>query len=237
MNSRIPMVGSSLTVLFLMVQISLAGTLIEQQVKDRDGRPTQVILYFSGNQLRTDHPESGQTTILDYKNDRIVLIDHRSRNYLSMKLSEWEKETAKHLQKDRPATPFKERRIAVRSSGETATLNGFRTEKVEVFAGSELIEQHFVTREIDMEEVDRVMEKAALAFSTEFGPELKEQKEIHQRLKPHGFSILIRDYTATKGLRGIDVLEVKKIERKELKPGVFQPPAGYQEITPPPANK
>jgi hypothetical protein len=35
----------------------------------------------------------------------------------------------------------------------------------------------------------------------------------------------------------VDILEVKKIERKELKPEVFQPPAGYQKISPPPAKK
>jgi hypothetical protein len=77
-----------LVVLFLWIHRSVAGTVIEQQVKDREERATQVTLSFSGNQLRTDHPESGLTTILDFKNDQIILIDHRSRNYLSMKLSQ-----------------------------------------------------------------------------------------------------------------------------------------------------
>jgi len=216
-----------------MVQLSVAGTVIEQQIKDRDGRAAQVTLYYSENRLRTDHAESGLTTILDYKNDQIILIDHRSRNYLSMKLSEWEKETAKQLKKERPTSQPRERLITVRSFGERAAINGFQTEKVEVLAGSELIEEHFMTKDIDMSEVDKVMEKAAQGLSKELGPEVKEEKEIHQRLKPYGFSILIRDYTATKGRQGIDVLEVKKIERKEIKPEVFQPPAGYVRVVPP----
>jgi len=237
MNSRIPMVGSSLTVLLLMVQLSMAGTVIEQQVKDRDERPTQVILYFSGNQLRTDHPESGMATILDFKNDQIVLIDHRSKNYLSMKLSQWEKQTAIQLKKDNPAGQPKERVITVRGLGEIAMVNGYKTEKVQVLADGEVIEEHSMTKDIDMNEVDRIMEIGAQGLSTEARSQLKEGREIHRKLKPYGFSIRVTDYTTTTDRKGIDVLEVKKIERKELKPEVFQPPAGYQKITPPPAKK
>jgi hypothetical protein len=237
MSRRIPMVGSSLTVLLLMVQLSLAGTVIEQQVKDRDERPTQVILYFSGNQLRTDHPESGMATILDFKNDQIVLIDHRSKNYLSMKLSQWEKQAAVQLKKGNPAGQPKERVITVRGLGEIAMVNGYRTEKVQVLADGEVIEEHSMTKDIDMNEVDRIMEMGAQGLSTEARSQLKEGREILRKLKPYGFSIRVRDYTTTNDRKGIDVLEVKKIERKELKPEVFHPPAGYQKITPPPAKK
>ena len=232
MKKRIMMVLIVLVVLFLWIHRSAAGTVIEQQVKDREEKPTQVTLYFSENQLRTDHPESGLTTILDFKNDQIILIDHRSKNYLSMKLSQWEKETAKQLKKSNPSVPPKERIITVRSYGETATINGFKTEKVQVLADGELIEEHSMTKDIDMKEVDQVMEKAAQGFSKELPSELKEGREIHQKLKPYGFSILVKDYAITSGLKAIDILEVKKIERKELKKEIFLPPAGYERIVP-----
>lgn len=237
MKKRIMMVSIVLVVFFLWIHRSVAGTVIEQQVKDREERATQVTLYFSENQLRTDHPESGLTTILDFKNDQIILIDHRSKNYLSMKLSQWEKETAKQLKKSNPSVRPKERIITVRSFGETATINGLKTEKVQVLADGELIEEHSMTKDIDMNEVAQVMEKAAQGFSKELRSELKEGREIHQKLKPYGFSILVKDYAITSGLKAIDVLEVKKIERKELNKEIFLPPAGYERVVPQPGRK
>jgi hypothetical protein len=89
-----------------------------------------------------------------------------------------------------------------------------------------------MTKDTVMKEVEQVMEKAAQGFSKELPSELKEGREIHQKLKPYGFSILVKDYAITSGLKAIDILEVKKIERKELKKEIFLPPAGYERIVP-----
>jgi hypothetical protein len=237
MEKRIMMVLIVLVVLWVGIHRSVAGTVIEQQVKDREERATQVTLYFSENQLRTDHPESGLTTILDFKIDQIILIDHRSKNFLSMKFSQWEKETAKQLKKSNPSVQPKERIITVRNFGETATINGFKTEKVQVLADGELIEEHSMTKDINMNDVDQVLEKAAQGFSKELGSELKEGREIHQKLKSYGFSILVKDYAVTSGGKAVDILEVKKIERKELNKETFLPPAGYERVVPPPVKK
>jgi hypothetical protein len=48
---------------------------------------------------------------------------------------------------------------------------------------------------------------------------------------------LVKDHEITYGLRAIDRVEVKKIEKKELKDDVFLPPAGYQRIVPEPSKK
>ena len=224
-------------VTLLPAPISYAGVVIDQRVKDREGKATEVILYCSGTRLRTDHMESGLTTIIDFKGDRIILIDHPSKTYLSMQFSAWEKEMARQLKKNQPPLQPKEQVITVRRFGETATLNGFKTEKVEVLAGTELIEEHWMTRDVDMSEVHQVMEKASLGFSKEFRSELKEGQEIQKRLKPYGFSILVRDYTVTPRLRSVDVLEIKKIEQKDLKEEVFSSPSGYERVMPQPPKR
>jgi hypothetical protein len=77
-----------------------------------------------------------------------------------------------------------------------------------------------------------VMEKVARGFSKDFRFEMKEGREIYEKLKPYGFPILVKDYSITYGSGGMDVLEVKKLERKELEDEVFLPPAGYQRIIP-----
>ncbi len=209
-----------------------AGVTVEQVMRNQDGILSRALLYLSGTQYRTDHQERGLTTILDFKGDRLVMIDHRSKSYVEVKLSEWEKEVARRLKKESPTVKRKERKIIVRKTGKTAVINGFQTEQVEILAGGELIEENWVTRDVEMKEVEPVMDRVAQVFSKDFGHEMREGREIYEKLKPHGFPVLIKDYTMSYGLGAINRLEVKKIEKKELKEEVFLPPPGYQRIIP-----
>jgi Domain of unknown function (DUF4412) len=210
----------------------LAGVVVEQLVRGREGGPSKVVLYFSDYRLRTDHPEGGLSTIMNLKEDQLVMIDHRSKNYVEVKLSQWEKEMARWMKQESPGAKPKERKIVVRKTGRTATINGFKTEQIEILAEGELIEENWVTRNVEMKEVEQVMDRVAQGFSKDFRLQMKEGREIYEKLKPHGFPILIKDYTLTYGLGAIDRVEVKKMEKKELKDEIFLPPAGYQKIIP-----
>ena len=214
-----------------------AGVVLQQIVRDREGSPSKVLLYFSEERFRTDHPDGGLTTILDFKEDRFVMIDHRSKSYVEVKLSQWEKEMARRLKQELPGVKPKQRKIVARKTGRTAVVNGFQTEQIEILAGGELIEENWVTRNKETEEIERVMDRVAQGFSKDFRLETQEGREIYERLKPHGFPILIKDYTVTSGLRAIDRVEVKKMEKKELKNEVFLPPAGYVKIIPETSKK
>jgi len=217
----------------LAFQECMAGMVVEQLMKDKDGTPSKALLYFSEYQFRTDHAEGGMSTIMDFKGDRLVLIDHRSKNYVEVKLSEWEKEVAKRLKKEFPGMRKpKERKIFVRRTGRTAVINGFSTEQVEILADNELIEENWMTRDVEMKEVEKVMDRLAQGFSKDFRREMKEGREIYEKLKPYGFPILIKDYATTYGLAAIDRVEVKKVEKRELKDDVFLAPAGYQKVIP-----
>jgi hypothetical protein len=66
---------------------------------------------------------------------------------------------------------------------------------------------------------------------------MKEGREIYDKLKAFGFPILVKDYTITYGLKAMDVLEVKKMEKRELMDEIFLPPGGYQKIVPEPSKK
>ena len=81
------------------------------------------------------------------------------------------------------------------------------------------------------------MDRVAKVFSKDFWHEMKEGREIYEKLKPYGFPVLIKDYTMTYGLGVIDRVEVKKIEKKELKEEVFLPPPGYLKIIPDSSKK
>jgi len=239
MKKRISRISGSLILLFLVLlsQDCIAGVVIEQVVKDRDGRPSKVVLSFSKDRFRTDHPESGQTTIIDFGGDRIILVDHSARGYVDVRFSQWEKEVSQHFKKSAPEVKSQARKITVRNTGETATISGFSTEKVEVLADGELIEEDWMTRDVNMKDVEKVMEKVATGFSKGFKDETKEGREIYEKLKPYGFPILVKDYAMSHGLGAIEVLEVKKIENKELSKEVFSPPKGYKRIFPEPMEK
>ena len=227
-------------VVLLSIFMSLecvAGVVIEQLVREREGIASTVFLYFSENQFRTDHPERGLTTILDFKGNSMMMVDHQSKRYTQTTFSQWEKEVAERLKKESPAIPPKARKIVVKGTGETATINGFQTEKIQIFADEKLIEEDWVTREVDTKEVENVMEKVARRFSKSFGVEMKEGREIYEKLKPYGFPILVQDYTISYGTGPIETLEVKKLEQKPLEDEVFLPPAGYQRIVPSPPKK
>jgi hypothetical protein len=223
--------------LFWTSQECPAGVVVEQVVRNEDGVPSKTLLYLSDHQYRTDHQERGLTTVLDFKEDRLVMIDHRSKNYVEVKLSQWEKDVARRLKKESPRVKPKKREIVVRKTGKTAVISGFQTEQVEILAGGALIEENWVTRDIEMKEIEQVMDRVALVFSKEFRHEMKESREIYEKLKPFGFPVLTKDYTMTYGLGAIDRVEVKKIEKKELKDEIFLPPAGYQRIIPEPPKK
>jgi len=218
--------------LILMFQECLAGVVIEQRVRDREGNASKVIMYYSENRFRSDHPNGNLTTMIDFKEDRMVMIDHFSKHYVEVKFSQWEREVAERLKKSIPDTQPKTRKIVVKKTGETPTLNGFKTEKVQILADGELIEENWVTRDVALDEVEKVMDKVALGFSKEFKTEMKEGREIYEKIKAFGFPILVKDYTIAHGLGGVNVLEVKKIEKKELKDEVFLPPKGYQRVIP-----
>jgi hypothetical protein len=223
--------------LFLISREGIAGVTIEQVVKDMDGRASKVLLYFSEDQFRTDRPEVGLTTIIDFKGDRIVMIDHRSKNYVDVPFSRWEKEVAEGFKKSAPRTKTKPRKITVQKTGETQVINGFRTEKILVYGDGELIEEDWTTRDVEMKEVEKVMDKVAKGFSRDFKLEMMEGREIYEKLKLHGYPILVKDHSKTYGLGGLDVLEVKKMEKKELGDDVFLPPSGYNKIIPEPPKK
>jgi hypothetical protein len=209
-----------------------AGVTVEQVVRNQEGVASKTHLYLSDHQYRTDHPERGLTTILDFKGDRLVMIDHRARNYVEVKLSVWERDVAKQLKRESPGVKSKKREIVARKTGKKAVISGFQTEQVEILAGEELIEEHWVTRDVDTKEIEPLMDRVARVFSRDLRHEMREGREIHEKLKPLGFPVLSKDYTMAYGLGPIDRVEVKKLEKKELKEDVFLPPPGYQKVIP-----
>lgn len=217
--------------LFNVPEVCWGGMVIEELHRDIEGRMGRIVRYFADDQFRTDHIEGKVSTIIDFRGDRMVMIDHSSRSYVEIPFSKWEKEVAAKLKQTAPDIKSRERRIVVKRTGDKAIINGFQTEKVEILADGELIEENWMTRDVDLREVERVMEKVARSFAKEFKSEMKEGRAIYEKLRSYGLPILVKDYTLSYGLGGITVMEVQKIEKKDLGEEIFFSPSGYQRIT------
>ena len=227
--------GWSTVIFLLMLTLTLgfqecvAGVVVYQVMKDREGGTSNVVVFYSGERIRTDSVEGGLTTVMDFKEDRMLMIDHRSKKYVEVKLSRWEREMMDRIKKESHGAKPKAKKISVKKTGEQAVINGFQTEKIQVFADRDLIEEDWMTRDVDMAEVEKVMERVAQGFSRDYKMEMHEGREIYENLKPHGFPILVKDYSMAQGLP-LDVLEVKKWERKDLGEELFHSPQGYERI-------
>jgi hypothetical protein len=222
--------------IILGFQECVAGVVIYQVMKDREGVTSNVAVFYSGERIRTDSEEGKLTTVMDFKEDRMLMIDHRSKKYVEVKLSHWEREMMDRIKKESHGVKPKAKKISVNKTGEKAVINGFQTEKIQVFADKELIEEDWMTRDVDLAEVEKAMERVAQGFSRDFKMEMYEGREIYENLKPYGFPILVKDYTMALGLP-IDVVEVKRWERKNLGDDVFNPPKGYERIVTEPPKK
>jgi len=90
------------------------------------------------------------------------------------------------LKQESPEVRPKERKIVVRKTGKTSTINGFQTEQIEILAGGELIEENWVTRNVEMREVEHVMDRVAQGFSKDFGLGTKEAGRFMRNSNPMG---------------------------------------------------
>ncbi len=222
----------SILSLGVFLQNALGGVVIEQVMRERGGKVSKATLSFSDQRFRTDQEDGASTVIIDFKNDGMILVDHRLRTYTEMKFSEWEKEVARLLKMESSGTKSKTRKIVVKRTEEKMIVNGFNTEKIDILADGELIEENWVTRDVNLADVEKLMERVARSFSRNFGIEMKEGKEIYEKLKPYGFPVLVRDYSMTVTRAPIDRLEVTRIERVDLKEEIFLPPSSYRRTNP-----
>jgi len=202
---------------------------IQQVMRDKEGGSSTVIVSYAGERIRTDSVEAGLSTVMDFQGDRMLMIDHRSKKYVDVPLSRWEREMMDRIKKESRGARPRVKKISVKKTGEAAVINGFQTEKVQIFADKDLIEENWMTRDVDLAEVEKVMDRVAQGFSRDFKMEMYEGREIYEKLKPLGFPILVKDHSIAQGLP-VDVLEVKKWERKDLGDEVFSPPKGYERV-------
>ncbi len=199
-----------------------AGTVIDQEMTDIWGKQGGSLLFYSKKKLRIDQKDGRLSTIMDFKNDQIVILDHASKSYVEYPFSLWEKQVS---QKIEPRNRQK-REIRVEPTGAEKHVNGFMTRQIQIFIDGVLFQDTWVTQDVDLEEMlETIKEVSRLSSSSK--ADVKEKEEIYQRIKKWGFPIFTTEYRRFSGKTLTEITEVKGIKTRNLGSDVFTPPRGY----------
>ncbi|MBI5207537.1 MAG: DUF4412 domain-containing protein [Candidatus Firestonebacteria bacterium] len=220
-------------IFFVSLTSIYSGTIIEQSEGSSNfDKIITTIVYFSANNMRTDDPENKATTISLLGEDIGYYISHKKKSYLKYKLSERFKNLSNTQMKDNENNHEElppKRKIDIKKTDEKKTINGFKVVKINIMANNELIEEDWVTNDMDMTEVKNIIEKLKKQ-NPNVQYQNSEEYEITKAIENYGFPILSKRYSIFLDEKVEDFIEIKKIEKKNLKNNVFAPPSEYKEV-------
>lgn len=213
-----------LATVFLLEGAARAGTIIDQDMIDIWGKKSGLVLSYSKKRLRIDQKDGKLSTIIHFRNNRILILDHLSKTYITYPFSKWEKEVSQRI-KGQKATERRE--IRVEPTGEERTINNFGTRQIHVFIDGVLFQNIWLTRDVDLEGMLKAMENGLGRLSGLPKAEMEEREEIYTKVKEWGFPILIIEYREAFGKTLEEVTEVNRIESRNLDGELFTPPKSY----------
>jgi hypothetical protein len=200
------------------------GTVIDQDMIDIWGKKTGSVLFYSGKRLRVDQKDGKLSTIMDFKKNRIIILDHVTKSYVEYPFSTWEQQVSKALtRQDKPH----QREIRVEPTGAERDINGFKTRQIQVFIDGVLFQDDWVTRDVNLEDMLNAIKGATNRLSGLSNAEREENEEIYRKIKAWGFPILTSEYREVFGKTLKEIIEVRGVEEQRLNPDLFLPPSRY----------
>lgn len=168
----------TLFLLTVSTQISLSG-IIMQQVRYEKGSSEKQTgnIMIQNNKLRFNDLDSNYSSIIDIKNDKIILIDHNRKTYISTSINEYlsevekkkrqmekdmknhlsslppdQQETVKELMKKNHLNSEHQGRskIDVRKTDLVSKIAGEEAEKYEIYIDGKLNEEIWITKRADL---------------------------------------------------------------------------------------
>lgn len=217
-----------LGILFLFEEAVRAGTVIDQNMIDLWGKKSGFVLFYSNKRLRIDQKNGKLSTIMDFRKDRILVLDHVSKTYIEYPFSKWEKQVSQKMGSQQKAH---KRESRIEATGAKKVINGFKTRQIRVFIDGVLFQDNWVTQDVDLEEMLKAIKKGVGRLSGFSRAEMEEKEEIYHKIKEWGFPILTNQYQKVYGKTLKEVTEVKRIETQRLNSHLFIPPRGYTQST------
>ena len=209
-------------ILLLSGRALKAGTVIDQEMTDIWGKQGGSLLFYSKKKLRIDQKDGRLSTIMDFKNDQIVILDHGSKSYVEYPFSLWEKQVSQKID----SRTRQKREIRVEPTGAEKNINGFMTRQIQIFIDGVLFQDTWVTQDVDLGEMlETIKEVSRLSSSSK--ADVKEKEEIYHKIKKWGFPIFTTEYRRFSGKILTEITEVKGIETRNLSTDLFTPPREF----------
>jgi hypothetical protein len=204
-----------------------AGTVIDQEMIDIWGKRSGSFLFYSKKKLRIDQKDGKLSTIMDFKRDRIVILEHGSESYIEYRFTQWQEQV---FQKAPRQKGHEKREIRIEPTGAEKEINGFETTGIRVFIDETLFQDTWVTRDVNLEDMLETMEEVS-RLSGSSKADVREKEEIYRKIKEWGFPILTTEYRRYAGKTLQEITEVLSIETRRLDSSLFAPPQGYTKRT------
>ncbi|MBW2057676.1 MAG: DUF4412 domain-containing protein [Deltaproteobacteria bacterium] len=200
------------------------GTFIDQDTIDIWGRKQGLVLYYSKGRLRIDQKDGRLSTIMNFAENRIVVLDHLSKSYVEYPLSRWKRRVSQRM---KGTGSYQRREVRVEPTGQEKVINGFRTRRIRVMIGGVLFQESWVTRDVELGDMLRAIRKGAGTPSGLSKAQMEEKEEIYEKVSQWGFPILTVEYRILSGKTLTETTEVNAIATRKLGNRLFTPPKGY----------
>lgn len=236
-----------------------SGIVMEQiryQKGKSDKQPGTILI--EDNKLRFNDLEANYSSVLDIENERIYILDHNSRTYVSTdmdryfstiqkKIKEMEKQAENHLsslppeQQETVKKMMKKNKIEsgkkdksmiqVKKTGDASIVAGEETVKYEVYKDGRLTEEMWIT---EREDLRQEMDFEKLSETLKKFKSLSNGASADLRLHTDQYTEVFKNGFPVKTVdysfgNAVFVEEVTSIKQQELKDELFLPDPQYEE--------
>lgn len=250
-----------LVALAFSTQISLSGIVMQQVRYERGSSDKQTgNIMIQDNKLRFNDLDSNYSSIIDIDNDRVILIDHSSKTYISTSLNEYlsevekkkkqmeedmknhlsalppdQQETVKELMKKNKLNSEQQKRskLNIRKTDMTSKIAGEDAVKYEIYIDGKLNEEIWITERADIRnEMDFTKVSDMMKKFKLMGNTTTAENLLHVDEYAELFEkgFPIKTVDHSFG-KVIYVEEVTDIKTEEIEEDEFQPRKDYSEKT------
>lgn len=238
----------------LLASNAFAGWVITQTTQDITGKEEEQTVYLQQNKVKTVMPDG--IMMFDLDKELLYLINPDKKAYWSGKPQDMKKSTEEAQKKmmeeqmkkvppeqreamkkymeqmmAQKASPKKEVKVAVKKTGEKATVAGYSSQKYQILVNGKLREEMWLATKLkDVgAEFDRAKWEKFQKALTEMGGEEEPYSASREYLDlmEKGFSIKSVSYYE-EGRKSENV--TTKVEKKKIPASEFQIPKGYKKV-------
>lgn len=216
------MLATVFMAVMLFSQSAWAMWVIEQQQTLENGMQVRTVMSFGADAIRTDMPSQQMSTIMNFKTNKVYMLQHAQKIYLEMSMDQMKQEVKKGMKDS-----FKSNKndvVATKATGEHKTIAGYDCEKIIMMKNGKNIGEIWITSKLESKKIMQVYKKFfELTGAQDAGSNDAILKGLSESIDK-GFPMMSK-FKDDK--IGESISRVTKVVKKKDDPSYFMPPKGY----------